>query len=151
MQNTSPSFGRWALNPNCCAAGTAAFALFAAMMAIPTANAEEDHATIVGSERYAPIQAIAYALGANKLSGYFQQLDGKCALTLMLTKNADPALSSPDAAPARIRVAIRPGDDAWIDSVEGEGVGVSCNAGAATVTAVHFNRSRRVVSEETGR
>jgi hypothetical protein len=98
----------------------------------------------VESAHYFPIQAITYELGSKKLSGYFQQVEGRCAMTLMLFENVNPDVGTPDSSPARLQFSVSPGDNARIDSVEGEGIGLRCNSHAETVTAARVSPSKRV-------
>jgi hypothetical protein len=129
-------------------AGIAQLALMTALLSSAPAEERETARAIeenVQKERkYDPIEAMTYRLGANKLSGYFRQINGKCAMTLMLFKNIDPAAGAPDNSASRVQVSVLPGEQAQIDSAEGEGVTLSCNGRAETVTAVHFDNARPV-------
>ncbi len=132
------------------AAGVVGFAQLAFVTAFLSSAVAEDWQSdqpikqkILDNKSYNPIQAITYELGANKLSAYFQRINGKCAMTLMLFKNIDPAAGVPDSAPSRVQLSVSPGEQARIDS-EGEGVKLNCNGHAATVTAVHFDNAPAV-------
>jgi len=97
--------------------------------------------TIPEAHVYAPISGMTYAVGSNGFMGFFQQTDGKCALTLMLFKRANPDEETPDKSAARVEVSIRPGDNARIGSAEGEALELSCNANAGTVSVAHFRQA----------
>ena len=102
----------------------------------PTQGSKEN---VAHTEAYRPIQSISYVLGTNKLSGYFQQIDGRCTMTLMLFKNIDAVVETPNNSTSRISVSVRPGEHARIDSAEGQGLTLTCNMQAETVTAVKFD------------
>jgi hypothetical protein len=86
------------------------------------------------AEVYSPIHAMTYAVGSNGFSGFFQQAEGKCALTLMLYKLTNSDEDTPDKSPARVLVSIRPGEHARIGSAEGDAIQLSCNTNADTVS-----------------
>jgi hypothetical protein len=137
-------------------AGIAQLALVTAFLSYAPAQ-ERDGArpvkeNILEDRKYDPIEAISYALGGNKLSGYFQQVNGKCALTLMLFKNIDAAEVAPDNSASRVQVSLAPGEQARVDSAEGKGVRLNCNGHAETVTAVHFDGVKPVdISQNANR
>jgi hypothetical protein len=141
------------------AAALAGLAQLASMtVLLSSAPAEERESArparenVLEDRKYNPIEAMTYALGANKLSGYFQPVNGKCAMTLMLFKNVDAAADAPDNAASRVQVSVAPGEQARVDSAEGEGVKLNCNSRAETVTAVHFDSAKAVdISENTKR
>jgi hypothetical protein len=118
-----------------------------------TAGAEEYRPRPVAhagpeAEIYAPIEAMTYAVGPNGFSGFFQQVDGKCALTLVLYKLANPDEEIPDKFPARVHVSIRPGENARVAGAEGDALQLSCNANAGTVSVSRqHNRSEPVTAD----
>ena len=77
---------------------------------------------------------MTYAVGSNGFSGFFQQTEGKCALTLMLFKRMMSEDDTPDKSAARVQVSIRPGENARIGSAEGEALELSCGPYAETVS-----------------
>ena len=127
--------------------GIAAAVLISA--AAQTARAEGDRPkpaafTSSTAEVYSPIHAMTYAVGSNGFSGFFEQTDGKCALTLMLFKRMMSEEDTPDKSVARVQVSIRPGENARIGSAEGEALELSCNTNADTVSV---SRAQTVPSQ----
>ena len=82
----------------------------------------------VDGARYAPIQNISYEFGSKSMSGYFVQQSATCIVTLMISDKNDPA-----ASPARVRLALVPGQIAGLDSEEDRSLNVTCGAGAQTL------------------
>ena len=82
----------------------------------------------VDGARYVPIQSISYEFGSKSMSGYFVQQSATCIVTLMISDKNDPA-----ASPARVRLALVPGQIAGLDSEEGRSLNVTCGAGAQTL------------------
>ncbi len=152
MQKATHNFGL-----TIAAIGFAQLALLATT-SMSAATAEDRGGTqaskenVLENRNYNPIEAISYELGANKLSGYFRPLNGRCAMTLMLFKNIDPLAGTPDNSPSRIQVSVAPGENTRIDSAEGESVKLNCNSRAETVTALRFNQAKPVdISEYVDR
>ena len=82
----------------------------------------------VAGARYVPIQNISYEFGSKSMSGYFVQQSAICVVTLMISDKGNP-----QASPARIRLALAPGQIAGLDSDEGRSLNVTCGAGAQTL------------------
>jgi hypothetical protein len=82
----------------------------------------------VDGGRYLPIQSISYEFGSKSMSGYFVQQSSTCVVMLMISDKSDPAVS-----PARVRLALVPGQIAGLDSEEGRSLNVTCGTGATTL------------------
>jgi hypothetical protein len=82
----------------------------------------------VDGARHVPIQSISYEFGSKSMSGYFVQQSATCIVTLMISDKNDPA-----ASPARVRLALVPGQIAGLDSEEGRSLNVTCGVGAQTL------------------
>ena len=103
-------------------AGTIAMSLWVGVPAAAGGPPDVDGA------RYVPIQSISYEFGSKSMSGYFVQQSATCIVTLMISDKNDPA-----ASPARVRLALVPGQIAGLDSEEGRSLNVTCGAGAQTL------------------
>jgi hypothetical protein len=107
-------------------AATVALSLWAWVPA--AAGGSED----VDGARYLPVQNISYDLGSKSLSGYFVQQSATCVVTLMISDKSAPE-SSPPRSPARVRLALNPGQIAGLDSEEGRSLNVTCGEGATSL------------------
>ena len=87
------------------------------------------------SDRYKEIQSISYDLGSKSTSGYFVQQDGHCQVVLMVAENVDSDAAM-QFSPARLRLSLKPGQAAGLDSEEGQSLSFACgeHAGFLTVT-----------------
>jgi hypothetical protein len=83
-------------------------------------------------ETYRQIQGIDHVLGSKHAIGYFQTVDGQCALTLMLAEATDPE-SPMSSSPARLQFPLQPGQRAELASAEGPEIVLQCGPGATTV------------------
>jgi hypothetical protein len=108
-----------------------AIALGAASLVV-IAGASAAIARLSPTEIFRPTQAISYELGSKRAVGFFQTVDGKCQLVLMIAEVVDPDQARPSSA-ARLKVAIAPGQSAAIDSEEGASMVVTCGSGATMV------------------
>jgi hypothetical protein len=81
---------------------------------------------------YAPIQALSYALGSKQAVGYFVNEGGECRVTLMIGETVDLDFATPPSA-ARLRLSLRVGQTAGIDSAEGRSLEMTCGPDAATL------------------
>jgi hypothetical protein len=106
--------------------GSAMIASVAAV-AMSAAPAAGDEAT------YSPMQSISHDLGSKSAIGYFLRDAGECQIVLMIAENADPE-SGPLPSAARLRLALRPGQAAGLDSEEGRSIDLTCDDEAATLT-----------------
>jgi hypothetical protein len=104
-------------------------AMIASVAAVATsaAPAAGDEAT------YSPMQSISHDLGSKSAIGYFLRDAGECQIVLMIAENADPE-SGPLPSAARLRLALRPGQAAGLDSEEGRSIDLTCDDEAATLT-----------------
>jgi hypothetical protein len=107
-------------------AATVALSLWAWVPAAAGGSAD------VTGTRYLPIQNISYDLGSKSLSGYFVQQSTTCVVTLMISDKNDPE-ASPPRSPARVRLALNPGQIAGLDSEEGRSLNVTCGEGATSL------------------
>ena len=79
-----------------------------------------------------PIYAISYVIGSKRAVGYFQPIDGKCDMTLMIAEATDPNVALAPSA-ARLSLSMEPGQSAGLGTEEGESMVLTCGAGAATM------------------
>jgi hypothetical protein len=109
--------------------GSAVIASVAAAAAVASsaAPAAGDQAT------YGPMQSISHDLGSKSAIGYFLREAGECQIVLMIAENADPE-SGPMLSAARLRLALRPGQAAGLDSEGGRSIDLTCGDEAATLT-----------------
>jgi len=100
--------------------------------AVLTAAATPVSARMGGVQTYRATQAMSYVMGSKRAVGYFQNVAGKCQLTLMIVEAVDPDVAQPPSA-ARMIVAILPGQSVALGSAEGELMTATCGAGADTL------------------
>jgi hypothetical protein len=82
---------------------------------------------------YLPIQSISHEFGSKWMSGYFTQQAATCVVMLMVTEKNGPDEMLPPS-PMRVRVVLRPGQVAGLDSEEdGRSLNFTCGTGAATL------------------
>jgi len=113
------------------AAGLLAAAAFVATAAPPQAG---------GRDEFAPIQSISYVFGSKSMSGYFVRESAACAVTLMISEKSDPdqlRLSTP----TRVRLVLKPGQTAGLDSQEGRSLNITCGADARALLVDARERS----------
>jgi hypothetical protein len=113
------------------AAGLWSFVALAAAAA-PTQNG--------GRAQFAPIQSISYVFGSKSMSGYFVRESGGCAVILMISEKSDPDRLLPTTA-TRVRLALKPGQTAGLDSQEGRSLNITCGADARTLLVGAGERS----------
>jgi hypothetical protein len=87
-------------------------------------------ALVAPAKTYQPAQAISQYFGSKHAVGYFQQKDGQCAMTILISEDAD-GRTAPSAT--RIRVMVKPGEKVELASVETQTLEVSCGANASNV------------------
>jgi hypothetical protein len=90
------------------------------------------------TETYRATEVISHVLGSKQAIGYFHAVNSQCVLTLMVAEAVDPDRDVPGSA-ARLRFALRPGQQAELASEEGPEMVLACGAGAATVEVTHAN------------
>lgn len=106
-------------------------------LALVASAASANLATPVGkTDRYSEIQSISYDLGSKSTSGFFVQQDGECHIVLMVSEKSD-ADAAAQASPARLRLSLKPGQAAGLDSEEGQSLSFTCGAQAGYVTVTH--------------
>ena len=96
----------------------------------PAASSEPAPAT--GQAQYKVLQSISYEFGSKFTSGYFVHQAGKCLVMLMVAEKSNPDQPLPFTA-ARVRVILKPGQIAGLDSEEGQSLNFACGAGAMTL------------------
>ncbi len=106
----------------------AAAALLAGFAASATAPAQAGQEPAIRT--FAAKQAISYSFGSKRAVGYFAPQAGACALTVFLAEANDGHVA-PSAT--KLTVTVKPGDSTQLASVEGQGLEVTCGAGAALV------------------
>lgn len=108
--------------------GVAAVGLTVAGIMLGGGNAGA--ALVTPAKIYQPAQAISHYFGSKHAVGYFQQTDGKCAMTVFISEDTD-GRTSPSAT--RVRFTVKPGEKAEFGSIETQTLEVSCGTDAATV------------------
>jgi hypothetical protein len=89
---------------------------------------------VAGDEAtYRPMQSISHDLGSKSAIGYFVREGGACQLVLMIAENVDPE-AGPMPSAARLRLVLRPGQAAGLDSEEGRSIALTCGDAAATLS-----------------
>lgn len=84
------------------------------------------------ADSYRDIEAMSYVFGSKRAVGYFRGMSGKCHLTLMIAEAVDPDLAVPTSA-ARLSLALAPGQNADLRSVEGDAMTLTCGPNADVV------------------
>ena len=77
-------------------------------------------------------EAMTYVIGSKRAVGYFQNVSGKCQLTLMIAEAIDPDVAMPPSA-ARMSLVMTPGQSVALGSAEGETLTATCGAGGETI------------------
>jgi hypothetical protein len=77
-------------------------------------------------------EAMSYVIGSKRAVGYFQNVSGKCQLTVMIAEALDPDVAMPPSA-ARVSLALIPGQSVALGSAEGETLTATCGAGGETI------------------
>ena len=77
-------------------------------------------------------EAMTYVIGSKRTVGYFQNVSGKCQLTLMIAEAVDPDVAMPPSA-ARMSLAMTPGQSVALGSAEGETMTATCGADGDTM------------------
>lgn len=95
-----------------------------------------------GQAQYLPLEGISYEFGSKFVSGYFVERAAQCLVTLMIIEKSDPDQLLPVTA-ARVRLIMRPGQIAGLDSEEGRSLNVTCGDDA-TKLLVDFGERWRL-------
>jgi hypothetical protein len=90
--------------------------------------------------QFAPVQSISYVFGSKSMSGYFVRESAGCAVILMISEKSDPDHLLP-TTPTRVRLALKPGQTAGLDSQEGRSLNITCGADARTLLVHADERS----------
>lgn len=109
--------------------GIAAAGLTVAGVMLSGSNAGATLVTAAAAT-YKPAQAISHYFGSKHAVGYFQQKDGQCAMTILISEDTD-GRTSPSAT--RLRMNVKPGEKVELESVETQTLEVSCGTDAASV------------------
>lgn len=119
----------------------AAGGLVVALLAWGTIVSAGDRSAGDGQIRYRPVQGIHQDFGSKSITGYFIRRDDQCQVALHVAEKGDPAFPAMQNA-ARIRLALAPGEIAWLDSEEGRTLSVTCGARAASLIVSSGNREQ---------
>ena len=98
---------------------------------------------------YKPVQSISYEFGSKSMSGYYVQEDSACQVMLMIAERSDPEMTQAPS-PTRVRLALKPGQIAGLDSEEGRSLNVTCGADAATLI-VDTGDTRKLIARQATR
>jgi hypothetical protein len=82
--------------------------------------------------RYLPIQSISYEFGSVTISGYFTQQAATCVVMLTILDH-NVAEEDMPVSPVRLRMTLRPGQIAGLDSEDGRALNVTCTEDAAAL------------------
>jgi hypothetical protein len=108
-------------------------ALLAAGSMICVAATGMASAHLSGPGIFRATEAMTYVIGSKRAVGYFQNVSGKCQLTMMIAEAAtDPRAAVPPSA-ARMSVAMIPGQSVALGTAEGETLTAICGAGGETI------------------
>lgn len=102
-----------------CIAAAASFAFGIAQPVAKTANGFEAG------------QAFTADIGSKRVVGFYVPQNGACSVTAMVSEGGEDA---PATTAARMRVSVPVGAEAAVESAEGEGVAIRCEADAARVS-----------------
>ncbi|SMF80969.1 hypothetical protein SAMN06265365_13934 [Tistlia consotensis] len=118
-------------------AGAAALALLTGVPVGPVGFVEPTGFRAV----FRPLQAIGYDLGSKQVSGYFLEQAATCRVTLMVAERNEAGDPAP-ASPVRLRLTLRPGDVAGLDSAEDRSLNLTCGEAATSLLAESGPRDR---------
>ncbi len=117
-------------------------ATIAASLWVSVTPASSGSASPVDNQsRYLPIQSIRYEFGSVSISGYFTQEAATCIVMLTILDH-NVAEEEMRASPVRLRMMLRPGQVAGLDSEDGQALNVTCTEGAAAVLVDVGERDR---------
>jgi len=109
-------------------AGVLVVSLLAAAIAVSTGA----QSAAQSRSRYEPLQGMQHDFGSKTMTGYFVSEVDRCLVVLRVS---DRERADAPAAPTatRIRLALRPGETAGLDSEEGRSLNVTCGTNSASV------------------
>jgi hypothetical protein len=99
--------------------------------------------TLNNQAKYAPIQSIRHDFGSKSTSGYFVAQAARCLVMLMVYEKGDPDSAFSGTA-ARVRLVLKPGETAGLDSEEGRSLNFTCGEGATALLVDSGERQRLV-------
>lgn len=105
----------------------------AAMMGAALAGATAAHAGGAKTSVLSPIWAIVMPVGGQKAVGYFTTKAGACDLTLHVV----PAFQSDDSMPlppARVKMSVKSGAHALVETAAGESLSLTCHDNATLMS-----------------
>jgi hypothetical protein len=92
---------------------------------------------------YRPIDSIRYDFGSKSANGYFVQQAARCVVTLMVYEKPDADMGPSNTA-TRVRLVLKPGETAGLDSEEGRSLNFTCGAEAAALIVDSGERDKLV-------
>ena len=128
---------------------TAATFLLSFLNLVPT-QVNADSSLTTSRAEYLPAQAISYDIGSKSMRGYYAQADGKCSVFLMITEKIDPE-TAPRLSAARVRLVLRPGAIAGLDSAEGRSLNLTCDRAASRLVVDEGETSVLITQQKTER
>jgi hypothetical protein len=128
-------------------AQASAFTATLALSLCGSAASGQSQALVKGEAKYAPTQSIRYDFGSKSTSGYFVEQAAKCVVMMMVFERRDPDTDSPSTA-TRVRLVLRPGETAGLDSEEGRSLNLTCGEGA-TALLVDAGEREKLVDLQT--
>ena len=95
-----------------------------------------------GSQIFRVAEGLIFTLGSKRAVGHFQNVDGKCQLSLMIAEAVIPDVAQPPSS-AQMLLGMVPGQSVMLGSAEGESLTATCGVGGETleVTKNHSARS----------
>jgi hypothetical protein len=126
---------------------TPATFLLLSLSLVPT-QVNADSPLTTSRAEYLPAQAISYDIGSKSMRGYYAQADGKCSVFLMITERIDPE-TAPRLSATRVRLVLRPGAMAGLDSAEGRSLNLTCDRTAARLLVDEGETSVLITQQKT--
>jgi hypothetical protein len=120
---------------------TFAAAIAASLWVSVTAASSGSLSPVDNQSRYLPIQSIRYEFGSVSISGYFTQEAATCIVMLTIL-DYNVAEGEMRVSPVRLRMTLRPGQIAGLDTEDGRALNVTCNEGAASLLVDVGERDR---------
>ena len=120
---------------------TFAATIAASLWVSVTAASSGSLSPVDNQSRYLPIQSIRYEFGSISISGYFTQQAATCVVMLTILDYNVVEEEMP-ASPVRVRMTLRPGQIAGLDSEDGQALNFTCAEGAASLLVEVGERDR---------
>ncbi len=120
----------------------AAMALTAMSMSFAPVQAEDNNTNrnILKVAVLSSTEATQIDLGSKTALGYYGKRNGKCDLTVMVAENG-PGNEIVKSSASRVKVAIKPGTSASVESTEGRSVEFFCGPSANRMIVKTFGNS----------